>query len=159
MTLPISRRRFLARTATVSAGALLAWPLAAHAADTTPADESAIHPVDMHVHLDNSTIDKVIGLSQELGVKFGIVEHAGTKENVYPTVLSNDAELERYLAMLEGKPVFKGVQAEWTDWMSGFSRAALAKLDYVLTDTMTFPGKDGQRVKLWERDAAQRVDM
>ena len=73
--------------------------------------------------------------------------------------MSNDAELRRYLAMLEGKPVFKGIQAEWTDWMSCFSPAALALLDYVLTDAMTFPGKDGRRVKLWAADAAQQVDM
>ena len=92
-------------------------------------------------------------------IKFGIVEHAGTKENQYPTLLSNDADLRRYLAMLDGKPVFKGVQAEWTDWMSCFSPAALAQLDYVLTDAMTFPGKDGARVKLWASDVAKQVDM
>lgn len=109
--------------------------------------------VDYHVHLDNSTIDKVLPLSKERGVKFGIVEHAGTKENVYPAVLSNDAELEAYLAMLEGKGVYRGVQAEWTDWMGCFSKEALAKLDYVITDTMTFPAKDGRRMKLWEDGA------
>ena len=92
-------------------------------------------------------------------MKFGIVEHAGTQENKYPVVLSNDAALKRHIAMLDGKPVFKGVQAEWTDWMGCFSREALAQLDFVLTDAMTFPGQDGQRVKLWEADAARRVDM
>ncbi len=115
--------------------------------------------MDLHVHLDNSTLGQVLELSRERGVKFGIVEHAGTRENHYPTVLSNDAELGRYLAMLDGKPVFKGIQAEWTDWMGCFSRETLAQLDYVLTDAMTFPGRDGQRVKLWEPDAARRVDM
>ena len=109
--------------------------------------------VDYHVHLDNSTIDKALELSKQRGVKFGIVEHAGTKENVYPTVLSNDAELDAYLAMLDGKGVYRGVQAEWTDWMGCFSKDTLAKLDYVITDTMTFPGKDGRRMKLWEKDA------
>ena len=121
--------------------------------------ESGSQTVDFHVHLDNSTIDKVLELSRERGIKFGIVDHAGTKENQYPTLLSNDADLRRYLAMLEGKPVFKGIQAEWTDWMSCFSPAVLAQLDYVLTDAMTFPGRDGRRVKLWTADAAQQVDM
>ena len=107
--------------------------------------------VDLHVHLDNSTIDTVLELAQERGVKFGIVEHAGTKENKYPVVLSNDEELKRYIAMLEGKPVYKGVQAEWTDWAGCFSRETLAQLDFVLTDTMTFPDKDGRRMKLWEQ--------
>ncbi len=109
--------------------------------------------LDLHVHLDNSTIDAVLEIAKERGVKFGIVEHAGTKENVYPKVLSNDEELNAYTNMLEGKPVYKGVQAEWTDWMGCFSREALGKLDYVLSDTMTFPNKDGKQMKLWEKEA------
>jgi hypothetical protein len=116
-------------------------------------------PIDFHVHLDRSTIAQVAELSRQRGVKFGIVEHAGTKENIYPTVLSNDLELDAYLKMLEGYPVYRGVQTEWTDWASGFSTAALARLDYVLTDGMTFPGKDGRRVKLWEPDVEARVEM
>ncbi len=116
------------------------------------AEESLSH-VDFHVHLDNSTLDAVLGLSRERNVKFGIVEHAGTKENVYPTVLSNDAELTAYIEKLEGQPVFKGIQAEWLDWMGCFSHDVLARLDFVLSDAMTMPGKDGQRMKLWEKGA------
>ena len=106
--------------------------------------------VDFHTHLDNSTIEDVLRLSEERKVKFGIVEHAGTKENKYPVVLSNDEELSAFIATLEGKPVYKGIQAEWTDWMSCFSRNVLARLDYVLTDMMTWPGANGQRQKMWE---------
>lgn len=115
--------------------------------------------VDFHVHLDNSTIGKVVELSGKRRVKFGIVEHAGTKENVYPTVLSNDEELGRYLAMLKGKPVFKGVQVEFIDWVGCFSPAMLAKLDFVLGDAMTYHDKEGRRVKLWEKGVEERVDM
>jgi histidinol phosphatase-like PHP family hydrolase len=159
MTFPISRRRFLARAAAASLVPALSQPFNLLRAAAPEAPEPRFRWTDFHVHLDNSTIDKVLELSLERGVKFGIVEHAGTRENKYPKVLSNDAELKSYLAMLEGKPVFKGVQAEWTDWMGCFSPEALAQLDYVLTDAMTFPGKDGQRVKLWERDAAERVGL
>ena len=134
-------------------------PLTSPRASAERPSEPEFHSIDFHVHLDNSTLDKVLELSRERGIKFGIVEHAGTKENKYPTLLSNDEELRRYLAMLDGRPVFKGIQAEWKDWMSCFSRQTLAQLDYVLTDAMTFPGKDGQRVKLWAQDAAQQVDM
>ncbi|MCX6910740.1 MAG: hypothetical protein NTY01_22235 [Verrucomicrobia bacterium] len=115
--------------------------------------------MDFHVHLDKSTIDAVLALPQARGVKFGIVEHAGTKENDYPIVLSNDEELKRQLDMLAGKPVFRGVQAEWIDWTNGFSKKSLAQLDYVLTDTMTFPGKDGRRTKLWLKDVESLVEM
>jgi len=157
----VSRRKFLAAGA-AGLGAVILATKAATSAE--PANESAsagldFPLVDFHVHLDNSTIDKVLELSRERGVMFGVVEHAGTKENEYPTVLSNDAELQGYLAMLAGKPVYRGVQAEWIDWAGCFSPEALAQLDYVLTDTMTFPGKDGRRVKLWSEDVESRVEM
>ena len=116
-------------------------------------------PEDLHVHLDNSTIDKVLELSVERGIVFGIVEHAGTKENEYPVVLDSDEELQRYLDMLADKPVYRGVQAEWIDWSSCFSEGMLARLDFALMDAMTFPGKDGRRVKLWEKGVESRVEM
>ncbi len=115
--------------------------------------------VDLHVHLDNSSIDQVLPLSKERNVKFGIVEHAGTKENKYPVVLSNDEELRARNKMLDGKGVYKGIQTEWHDWAKCFSKQALAELDYILTDTMTFAGKDGSRVKLWEPGVTDRVDI
>jgi len=144
----ISRRGFLRGTAAVCGASL------ASGTDRSKRTAFDFPLMDLHAHLDGSTIDKVLELPQAQEVKFGIVEHAGTKENVYPNILSNDTELEAYLAKLEGKPVYKGIQAEWTDWMDCFSKEALAKLDYVLTDALTFPGQDGRRMKLWEKGAA-----
>ncbi len=149
MTIRGSRRQFLGMMGGAALAAAMAGGRQCLAAET-----GLDFPlVDLHVHLDNSTIDKVLELSKERGVKFGIVEHAGTKENIYPVVLSNDEELLQRIALLEGKPVYKGIQAEWTDWMGCFSKEAIAKLDYVLTDTLTFPGKNGERMKLWEKGA------
>lgn len=146
----LSRRRFL-----VSASGLAAVSALAAANESTPvAAESPLPRVDLHVHLDNSTIDAVAALGKERGVKFGVVEHAGTKENKYPTVLSTDADLEAYADMLEGKGVWKGVQAEYTDWPACFSKTAYKRLDYVLGDAMTMPGPDGKRMKLWEAGAS-----
>ena len=141
----LSRRAFLAAAASTAA-------LAVTSTAQAPPSSLPFPLVDLHVHLDNSTIDDVLRLADERHVRFGIVEHAGTKENVYPTVLSNDDELNRYSDMLDGKPVYKGVQAEWIDWASGFSPDALARLDYILGDAMTWYGPDGKRRKLWEGD-------
>lgn len=157
----IPRRKFLAAGSLSVAAAMFsrAAICGEQAAQRTAPSDLDFPLVDLHVHLDNSTIDKVLELSRQRGVMFGIVEHAGTKENDYPVVLASDDDLGRYLAMLEGKPVYRGVQAEWIDWSSCFSPEMLARLDYVLMDAMTFPGKDGRRVKLWSKDAESRVDM
>lgn len=132
----VSRRGFL------EAAALS--PLAAVAA--TP----GVPRVDYHVHLDKVvTLEKALEISKQRGVKFGIVEHAGTTRNSYPGLISNDAELLAYIAKLEGKPVFKGIQAECLDWMTCFSKEAVAKLDYVLSDALTLPEKNGQLTRIW----------
>lgn len=138
-----TRRDFLRRAAGTAAAAI------ASRAPSAEVDK----PIDFHVHLDNSTIDAVFPLAEARGVRFGIVEHAGTRENVYPVVLSNDAELRAYIAMLSGHDVYKGVQAEYDDWFGCFSPAALRELDFILTDAMTMPGPDGKREKLWEKGA------
>ena len=152
-----SRRRVL-RSALAGCPAILSGVLSA--AEVPASQPQLDFPlVDFHVHLDKSSIEQVLPLSRERRVTFGIVEHAGTRENDYPVVLSNDDELRAYMKKLDGKGVYKGVQAEYSDWSGCFSRSALAELDYVLTDTMTFPGKDGRRVKLWEPNVEQRVEM
>ena len=143
MQMHLGTRRTFLKTAGVAGLGALGWACAAAAGEELP-------QVDLHVHLDNSTLDAVLGLSKERGIRFGIVEHAGTKENVYPVVLSNDEELAGYLAMLEGKGVYRGVQAEYTDWAGCFSKEMLDKLDFVLTDAFTMPDKNGKRMKLWE---------
>lgn len=141
MNAPLSRRSFLATTA---ASVL--------AADLLAADAPLDFPlVDFHVHAEGRiTPDRAVEIAKRRGMKFGIVEHAGTKELKYPRILSNDDELRGYLKELDGRPVYKGVQAEWIDWMSYFSREMIARLDYVLTDAMTFRGRDGRPYKLWE---------
>ena len=157
-SLSLSRRSFLGCTAAAcSTGSISNAPVPAGVETDHPNADGLGFPIlDLHVHLDNSSLDQVLPLARERGVRFGIVEHAGTRENQYPVVLSTDSELNAYLDRLEGQGVYRGVQAEWTDWMTCFSPATLARLDYVLTDAMTFPGKDGTRVKLWEKSAEGR---
>ena len=145
MTTPSTRRTFLKQSAACAAA--LAAPGCACLTSRYSGLDFPL--VDYHVHLDHSTIDAALALPQARHIKFGIVEHAGTKENEYPVVISNDAELKKQLDMLAGKGVYRGVQTEYSDWAVGFTPAGLATLDYVLTDAMTMPGKNGKRMKMW----------
>ena len=106
--------------------------------------------VDYHVHLDRTvTLEKAIELSAQRGVKFGIVEHAGSVDNKYEGLISNDEQMLGYIRRLDGKPVYKGIQAEGINWPRCFSKEVVAQLDYVLSDALTFPERDGKRVELW----------
>lgn len=159
MTTGFSRRGFLAGVGSVCAFGAMAESVsgggaAAPADGVTPDLLGPMGRTDLHAHLDNSNVDDAVALARQRGVTLGIVEHAGTKENKYPVVLSNDEELAAYLALLEGRPVYKGVQAEWVDWKECFSPGMLARLDYVLSDAMTWPGPDGKRAKMWESEAS-----
>ncbi len=159
MSSRLPRRAFLQRTAGATVFLISTARRAAAETSAPAAAPTPIPLVDYHVHPDNSTLEKIVALGGERGVKLGLVEHAGTRENDYPVVLSNDVELLGWIAQLEGRGVYKGIQAEWTDWMGCFSREALARLDYVLTDAMTMPGKQGQRVKLWLPAAVEELSL
>jgi histidinol phosphatase-like PHP family hydrolase len=159
----VSRRTLLAGAAAAGALTILHHSARAEAdARAAPAAGAGAVPglplVDYHVHLDNLGLEKALEISLARGVKFGIVEHAGTKENQYPVVLSGDDDLKRHIAMLEGKAAFTGIQAEFTDWMGCFSKDVVARLDYVLTDALTFPEKDGTRVELWKTEKVHIPD-
>ncbi|HEY3323701.1 MAG TPA: hypothetical protein VGP72_24820 [Planctomycetota bacterium] len=153
MSQQLSRRGFLAGAAGV-AGALSVGNLSAADKEapvpTIPGTDIPL--VDFHVHRDNTTLEKLLEISAAKATKFGIVEHAGNKELKYPIIYSNDEELKAYITSLEGKPVYKGIQAEYIDWMKCFSKDVIAQLDYVLSDAMTFREKDGHYVMLWKDD-------
>jgi histidinol phosphatase-like PHP family hydrolase len=136
-----TRREFLG----VAAGSLASASLPAAAQTNSSGLDFPLE--DYHVHLNVLTIDQVMAASKERGVKYGILEHGGTKENEYPVVLSNDKELQGYIAKLEGKGVYIGMQAEWIDWVPCFSKEVLAQLDYILTDSWTVRDASGKRVK------------
>jgi histidinol phosphatase-like PHP family hydrolase len=107
---------------------------------------------DYHVHLNAMTIEQVVDTSKVTGVKYGILEHCGTKENEYPIVLSTDKDLLDWIAKLQGKGVYIGVQAEWIDWVGCFSKEVFSRLDYVLTDSWTVRDANGKRIKAFSRD-------
>jgi len=154
----LTRRAFLSGSAVLAAGGCTTAPRAAPPGlPPIPRTPEGLPLVDYHVHLDEIGIDRMVEISRAKGVLFGIVEHAGTKEHKYPVVLGGDDDLRRHLGMLSGKPVLKGIQAEGLDWMTCFSKAAVAALDYVLTDALTFVERDGRLVNLWKKEQV-RID-
>jgi hypothetical protein len=112
---------------------------------TEPAPEISFQLVDYHVHLKGGlTLEQAIEHSKKTGVRFGIAENCGVGFKV-----TDDAGLKSYLATLEGKPVYKGMQAEGREWVTMFSKEAIARFDYVFTDAMTFTDRKGRRTRLW----------
>ena len=139
----LSRRDVLAFGA---GAALSAWAEDAHGIPI----RDGVPRVDYHAHPESGmTVARALSISQERGVKLGLVQHAGVKDDPSSERVSNDDELKVWIQSLEGKPLFKGIQAEGMNWMSAFSKAAVAKLDYVLSDALTMPDKSGALVKLW----------
>ncbi len=100
---------------------------------------------DYHVHLKGGlTLDEAIRMAEDRRMKFGIAENCGVG---FPT--TNDAALEPFLAKLDGKPVYRAMQAEGREWVTMFSPATIAKFDYVFTDSMTWANDGGKRMRLW----------
>jgi hypothetical protein len=104
--------------------------------------------VDYHVHLKGGlTIEEAVRMSKKRGVKFGIAQNCGLGFNV-----TDDDGLKDFLEKLEGKPVYKAMQAEGREWLTMFSPEWIAKFDYVFTDAMTFNDNRGRRTRLWIKD-------
>jgi histidinol phosphatase-like PHP family hydrolase len=138
-----TRREFLGAVATGLVAASQPFAIA-----QTAAPSGLDFPLeDYHVHLNSITLEQVIAKSRETGVKYGLLEHLGTKENEYPIVLSNDKELLDWIAKLKDHGVYIGAQAEWIDWVPCFSKEVLSRLDYILTDSWTVRDANGKRIK------------
>jgi len=106
-----------------------------------------------HVHVTrNFDVDDAVELSKELGAKFGVVDNFGRHYWNY-----SDEHVKQYLQRLEGKAVYKGIQAEGRDWMRVFSKELLSELDFILADGMTFPNTNGTYSRLWV-DNEVRID-
>jgi hypothetical protein len=100
---------------------------------------------DLHAHVGAELpLACVVQVARENGVKLGVVEHGGRGQKI-----SDDETLHQYVESLEAYPVYKGLQAEGLDWDACFSTAAITQLDYVLSDALTFPERDGSLVRLW----------
>jgi hypothetical protein len=110
--------------------------------------------VDFHIHLKGGlTIDEAVALSRRTGIKYGIAANCGLK---FP--ITDDRGIDRFVASLKGRPVFIGMQAEGREWPRLFSKAAIAKFDYVFTDAMTIVDHRGRRARLWVKEEVDIPD-
>jgi hypothetical protein len=104
--------------------------------------------VDYHVHIgDPISVDEALAAGRRRGTKVGLLQHAGVAGHGY--AICDDATLDAWIQSLEGKPVFKGVEGEGLNWMSAFSKAALARLDYVQADPLAVPDSAGAPMAIW----------
>jgi hypothetical protein len=104
--------------------------------------------VDYHVHIgDEITVEHAVQVAGERGIRFGLLQHAGVKGHGY--AVSDDAQLSGWLRSLDGLPVFKGIEGEGVDWMSAFSKQAIAALDYVQADPLAVPDRTGAPMQIW----------
>jgi histidinol phosphatase-like PHP family hydrolase len=139
---PISRRTFFGLT-----GALAAFPFAGLAAQDPPATRAGLDfpIVDFHVHVEGATtIEHVLQLARQRRVKVGIAEHGGVGEG-----MKTDEDMRQYLARWAGKPVYHGMQGGGLTWSKMFSKEMIAQLDYVLSDALIMPDKDGRMLEIW----------
>lgn len=104
--------------------------------------------IDYHVHLtEQFTIETAVKLSQELNVKFGIVDHPGPQ-----TGIQTDDDLLRYVEKLRKYPVYVGLQPMHRNWANGFSQKALDQLDFVLMDADTVPLGGNAYLEIWRHN-------
>lgn len=104
--------------------------------------------LDLHVHLtDSFTIDSLMEISKNTGVRFGVVENPGFR-------VRDDATLEQYIESLLPYPVYIGLQPMRPGWSALFSPELIAKLDYVLMDAQTIPSGNnyGEILQIWNFD-------
>jgi hypothetical protein len=106
--------------------------------------------IDYHVHLRGGmTVEKALDRQAVTGINCGVLENLGRG---WP--LETDEQLRKFLDAVRGKPVFVGVQVNDRDWTRRHSPELVARLDYVLGDTMIMPmpNDDCEPVKLWFAD-------
>jgi 3-keto-disaccharide hydrolase len=110
--------------------------------------------VDFHVHLKGGlTIEQAISRSLKNGINYGIAPNCGVG---FP--ITDDAGIDQFIESMKGKPVFVGMQAEGREWVNMFSKEAIAKFDYVFSDSLTFTDDQGRRTRLWMKDEVWITD-
>ena len=144
----LSDRRHFIKTASLTTGAFIAGPLFSR--NTRP--DIDYDYMDLHVHTAGSfDMDKIMQVSEERRVRFGIVEHPGKNYRI-----KNDRDLKEYIERLKQYSVYIGLQPTKRNWRKDFSEEVISQVDYILMDPQTIPNDDGSFMGIWNFDT--RVD-
>ncbi|WCJ60348.1 DUF1080 domain-containing protein [Fontisphaera persica] len=109
--------------------------------------------VNYHMHLKGGlTLPEALAESRRSGVFYGVAVNCGVGFGI-----TNDAGIDQFLREMKGQPVFVAMQAEGREWVNMFSPAAVAKFDYVFTDSMTFTDRQGRRMRLWIKEEVGEI--
>jgi Domain of Unknown Function (DUF1080) len=101
--------------------------------------------VDYHVHIKGGlTVDQMLARSRRDGIMYGIAINAGLNQPA-----ATDAALGQFADSLKGQACFVAMQAEGREWTGMFSRGAVARFEYVFSDSMTWTDNHGKRMRLW----------
>jgi hypothetical protein len=110
--------------------------------------------VDFHTHLKGGlTMEDVRQHTFRTGINHGVAVNCGLG-----FAITNDAGIDEFLKSMAGQPIFVGMQAEGREWPRLFSPAAVARFDYVFTDSMTIFDHRGQRARLWIKEEVEIPD-
>jgi histidinol phosphatase-like PHP family hydrolase len=100
---------------------------------------------DLHIHLNGLTIDMAVEKSKREHIQYGILASCGLGYKIH-----SDMQIDSLLLVMKNYPRFYvGIQAEGREWVNMFSRESLKKLDYVVTDAMTFTDEKGRRNRIY----------
>jgi hypothetical protein len=101
--------------------------------------------IDYHIHLRGGmTAEKAFDWEQQSGIKSGVLENTGKD---WP--LSDNKKLAAFIEDAQRFPLLIGIQVNDRDWYKTTDKKLLAKLNYVLADTMIMNDETGKPQKLW----------
>ncbi|HET8548215.1 MAG TPA: family 16 glycoside hydrolase [Bryobacteraceae bacterium] len=104
--------------------------------------------IDYHVHVRGAwTLEDALKESRETGIGYGIAVNGGRN---FP--ITSDQGLLQHIARMKNVPAFAAMQAEGREWVTMFSPEAIAQLDYVFTDAMTWTDDNGKRMRTWLKE-------
>lgn len=110
--------------------------------------------IDFHTHLKGGlTLEETLAHMRRTGINHGIAVNGGIG---FP--ITNNAGIEEFRRAMQGTPCYIGLQAEGREWPTLFSTEAIAKFDYVFTDSMTIPDHRGKRTRLWIKEEVEIPD-